>query len=289
MSTMQKIFVGDVQGCASEFEELIARAESRFGRDFELWSVGDLVNRGPRNLRALEVMRELVEDGRGRVVLGNHELSLLRIWLGVLEPRPQDSAVEVLESAEADDWMKWLCTRPVVETGDLEGSRFVMVHASAHPDWGLEETLEHAARVEARLAVADIDALQTFLDADVARDDAELERDRDVLGRFTRCRSIDDSGRWSSANPERSEDAWHHRWAQEHHDYGVVYGHWAIQGLHVEDALRGLDTGCVHHGRGRDGFLTAWVPEAIRESNDPFAAPDDRLWQIPAHRRYYEG
>ncbi|HEX5635437.1 MAG TPA: hypothetical protein VFX50_19475, partial [Gemmatimonadales bacterium] len=74
-------------------------------------------------------------------------------------------------------------------------------------------------------------------------------------------------------------------WARAGHDYGVVYGHWALQGLHVAPRLRGLDTGCVHHGRDRDGFLTAWLPDP--RARDPFEVPDERFWHVRAHRPYY--
>ena len=69
----------------------------------------------------------------------------------------------------------------------------------------------------------------------------------------------------------------------------IVFGHWAALGLRVEKRVLGLDTGCVHHGRGRDGFLTAWLPESLPRAGDarPFDVPDDRFWQIPAKRRYY--
>ena len=46
---MQRIFVGDVQGCSAEFVELVNRATDAFGDEFALWIVGDLVNRGPDN------------------------------------------------------------------------------------------------------------------------------------------------------------------------------------------------------------------------------------------------
>ena len=75
-------------------------------------------------------------------------------------------------------------------------------------------------------------------------------------------------------------------WSRRAPNYGVVYGHWALQGLHVARGLRGLDTGCVHHGRGRDGMLTAWLPPD--ESETPFELPDDHFWQIPARRVYYD-
>ena len=74
---MQRIFVGDIQGCADELEEILARARREFGRDYELWSVGDVVNRGPKSHPALARVREHVEAGRGQLVLGNHEQSSL--------------------------------------------------------------------------------------------------------------------------------------------------------------------------------------------------------------------
>ena len=96
------------------------------------------------------------------------------------------------------------------------------------------------------------------------------------------------AGAWSSEPPELLGEAyrpWHEAWAARGHGYGVVYGHWALQGLHVAPWLRGLDTGCVHHGRGRRGVLTAWLPDPTAET--PFAAPDENLWEIPARRSYY--
>ena len=62
---MQHVFVGDVQGCGLELEQLLSRVRSEFGEDFELWTVGDLVNRGPFNLHALSQVRKLIESGRG--------------------------------------------------------------------------------------------------------------------------------------------------------------------------------------------------------------------------------
>ena len=95
-------------------------------------------------------------------------------------------------------------------------------------------------------------------------------------------------GAWSPEPPELAPPgyrAWHEVWRERAHPYGVVYGHWALQGLHVAPGLRGLDTGCVHHGRGRDGFLTAWLPDP--NAAQPFDVPDERIWQVPARRPYY--
>ena len=148
---MQPIFVGDVQGCDEEFAELLARAEAQFGSEFELWSVGDLINRGPENRAPLARVRELEERGRARVVLGNHEISLLRCWLGLRELSEFDSFQDVLDAPDADEWMEWIRTRPFVCTGQLGRQPFAMVHASVEPSWSLAEVERAGRQVEERM------------------------------------------------------------------------------------------------------------------------------------------
>lgn len=278
---MQPIFVGDVQGCAVELVEILGRARARFGERFELYFVGDLVNRGPESLRVLEIVHALVEKGRARTVLGNHDLGLLLAALGVRSLRaPLDTMVEVLDSPEASYWIEWLRRRPLVEDGFLGERPFALVHAAVHPDWTLAELRGRARAVEARLADPNLKAVMKFLGAE--RDE---EPERDDLERMIHCRSVLGGGRWSREEPQRKEEAWHAVWLRRAHRYGVVYGHWAMQGLHVGPGLRGLDTGCVHHGRGRAGYLTAWLPDLRRK--DPFSLPDDDFWQVQARRKYY--
>jgi bis(5'-nucleosyl)-tetraphosphatase (symmetrical) len=279
---VQLIFVGDVQGCADELDELLARARSAFGDRFELWVVGDLVNRGPDNVRPLERVRALVEAGRGAYVLGNHEVALLRVALGLRPLSPRDSFEDLLGRPDAAEWIDWLRRRPLVAAGRLGSQRFAMVHAAAHPDWSLDELCARARRVEARLGARDPGEAERLLAADRSRDP-----DRDLLGRLTSCRSVGPGDAWSTEPPGdvAGEVAWHARWSERGHRFGMVYGHWSLQGLHVAPWLRGLDTGCVHHGRGRAGMLTAWLPDPDDET--PFDLPDDRFWQVPARRTYY--
>ncbi|MCP5043786.1 MAG: hypothetical protein GY944_22385 [bacterium] len=287
---MQKIFVGDVQGCGDEFQQLVERAERTFGGDYELWCVGDLINRGPKNLLPLRLMRELVDDGRGVFILGNHELGLLRVWLGIWELEPKNTYSEVLGSDECEMWIDWLRRQPLARCGVIGNSRFAMVHAAAHPEWTVDDIESSARRIEARLVSDDVVDLQALLGEDDTSADAALLQDRDVLGRLTRCRSVDANGVWSSAPPRKPTRPWHQAWSERPHDYGMIYGHWSQQGLHVAPGLRGLDTGCVHHGRGREGFLTAWLPRDEDQgvfAEDQFAVPDDRFWRIDARRSYY--
>jgi bis(5'-nucleosyl)-tetraphosphatase (symmetrical) len=278
---MRRIFAGDVQGCADELDELVARATRAFGRDYELWLVGDLVNRGPASRRVLERVRGLADAGRARVVLGNHEIALLRTAWGQRALAPDDTFQDLLAARDADTWLDWIRSWPLVESGELGEQRFAMVHAAVAPEWGLDALAARARAVERRLARSRRSAAE-LLAAD-PRDD----EDADALARVTRCRAVDARGRWSSDPPEHDTDAWHRRWAERGHDYAVVYGHWAMQGLHVASMLRGLDSGCVYHGAGRDGFLSAWLPAP--DDPAPFGVPDERFWRIPARARYWRG
>ena len=186
---------------------------------------------------------------------------------------------DLLARPDIEDWVEWIRRRPLVETGELSGRPFAMVNAAVPPDWALETLVRRAREVEARLGHPDRAVAKRLLASDPERDVA-----LDALLLITNCRSIGPDGRWSSGEPVPPAVPWHTAWCLRAHSYGVIYGHWALQGLHVAPGLRGLDTGCVHHGRDHEGFLTAWLPKLTRD--DPFALPDREFWQVRAHRRY---
>ena len=73
---MNRIFtIGDVHGCASELEDLLAAIAP--GADDQLIFLGDLINKGPDSAGVLERVRSLPN---ARFIIGNHELRLLRYY-----------------------------------------------------------------------------------------------------------------------------------------------------------------------------------------------------------------
>jgi predicted phosphodiesterase len=68
----RNIAIGDVHGCASEFEELLIALELKPAD--RVIQVGDLINRGPDSHDVIELAREYQVEA----ILGNHELRLLR-------------------------------------------------------------------------------------------------------------------------------------------------------------------------------------------------------------------
>ncbi len=305
----QRVFVGDVQGCADELDALVERAHADFAGDFELLLTGDLVNRGPASFRVLQRVRALQDAGRARTVLGNHDLWLATVGYGLAAPSRGDTLGDVLERPDAAEWLDWLRRQPLLVAGDLGDARFALVHASLAPDWTLARASQLAAQLSARLADPNRAASRAFLAAAHAARQARKRADAgrspqaepsgepepfggeesallDALGRFITARAATPGG-WSERLPGEVPvgEPWHAAWSRFGHDYGVVYGHWALQRLHVAERLRGLDTGCVHHGRGGDGYLTAWLPDA--SARDPFAVPDARFWHERARRAYW--
>lgn len=77
--------IGDVHGCADELEALLAQlgyeiaagtGEYRHPSRQAVF-VGDLIDRGPGQLRVLQVVKAMVDRGSAHVVMGNHEFNAL--------------------------------------------------------------------------------------------------------------------------------------------------------------------------------------------------------------------
>ncbi|MCZ7589497.1 MAG: metallophosphoesterase [Gaiella sp.] len=79
--------MGDVHGCRDVLVELLRdaglvdRDERWQGGDARLWLVGDLTDRGPDGIGAIDLVRRLQDESGGAVgcLLGNHEVLLLSV------------------------------------------------------------------------------------------------------------------------------------------------------------------------------------------------------------------
>jgi serine/threonine protein phosphatase 1 len=74
----QRVYaIGDVHGCADELDQLLRKIaadhQERGPAKQTVVLLGDLVNRGPDAARAIQLARDLVASGVGRLVMGNHE------------------------------------------------------------------------------------------------------------------------------------------------------------------------------------------------------------------------
>jgi bis(5'-nucleosyl)-tetraphosphatase (symmetrical) len=240
--------IGDVHGCFETLKRLLRRIAFDRRQD-RLWFVGDLVNRGPRSLA---VLRWAVEQGdRIVVVLGNHDLHLLALAAGLSETKRRDTLEEVLEATDRDDLLLWLRHRPLVHR---EGE-VLLVHAGLFPGWSLAEAERLAREVEERLRSDKAAKLLAAIDQKTAERWSEYlkgnDRARAALAGFARLRTLDGEGRMCAdfSGPPREAPKGCRPWfaIPERKSAGarILFGHWAALGLHVEDGVAALDTGCA--------------------------------------------
>jgi hypothetical protein len=118
------IAVGDIHGCAGEFEELLGKlALTRADR---LVLLGDLVNRGPDSARVIALARRHAH----RSLLGNHELRLLNYRRTGDPTHLKKSDYETLEQLSAKDW-EYLAQMPLMLS--VPDCNTVLVHGGFMP------------------------------------------------------------------------------------------------------------------------------------------------------------
>jgi hypothetical protein len=121
----RRLFVGDLHGCLSELDALLARFAFRPGID-RLFSVGDVVGKGPDVPGTLARLRDL----KAAAVLGNHDVALLAAArASVTGARPKHKDYLDALGTGKEEWLAWIGSWPYwLDLGDI-----LMVHAGLQP------------------------------------------------------------------------------------------------------------------------------------------------------------
>jgi bis(5'-nucleosyl)-tetraphosphatase (symmetrical) len=250
---MATYVVGDIQGCFDALRRLLDSVSFDPQVD-HLWSVGDLVNRGPDNLSTLRFFRDL--GSHAKVVLGNHDLHLLAVEAGAREPGRKDTLTDVLQAPDADELLDWLRRQPLMHR---EGP-YVLSHAGIPHIWDSQEALVRADEVAARLCQPDYrEFLHHMYGNEPDRWSPQLkgwDRLRVIVNYFTRMRFISSNGALDFDAKEGTDSAptgmrpWFEFPRAEADRYTVfLFGHWAaLYGKTGKPRFIGLDTGCVWGG-----------------------------------------
>lgn len=246
---MSQYVIGDIQGCYDEFVDLLHLIDFNPGKDTVILA-GDVVNRGPKSLETLKLIKK--HESSMRMVLGNHDLSLLHIWYAKGKVKKHDTIQDVINSPEAPVLMDWLRKRPMMIVED----KTVVVHAGLWPEWRFVDAFRLSLEAENVLAGKDPRKFLENMYGNIPDrwnpDEKGDDRIRFILNVMSRMRCLNKGElrldyeynktlegvpkglvpwfRW----PER-------KWA----DYQVVFGHWSALGLHEENGTVCLDTGAV--------------------------------------------
>ena len=134
--------VGDVHGCFETLKLLLDEVRFEPGRD-RLFSVGDLIDRGPHSLKAMEW---LVEERFTATTMGNHENGLAAFLMGrsqaVYEPWWHTVAGHEQDRSR---WAQALWELPLAVTVETGHGDVGIIHAGpVYRDWGRTvEDLDH--------------------------------------------------------------------------------------------------------------------------------------------------
>jgi len=240
--------IGDVQGCNDALQRLVEQIRFDPGCD-RLWFVGDLVNRGPDSLKVLRYIKSLGDSAV--VVLGNHDLFLLAVAEGIAKPGPQDTLQAILAAPDRDELLGWVRRQHLLYR-ELE---FVLVHAGLLPQWSISEAATLAREVETELQSPYykhvLRALYPSKHLQWSSNLTGPTRLATIIKVFTRLRACSASGIMESSytGPPAHIPAGFLPWFRvpnrKHDNTTIVCGHWASLGLHCEENLLAIDSGCV--------------------------------------------
>ena len=138
--------VGDVHGDAAAFR--YAAATERF-----VVQLGDLTDYGPDNAGVLRIMFQLIDEGRGLFLLGNHDLKLARFLAG--HPVRNEAGLGKTLAQLDDDLRERVVAEVAAAPAWLQRDGTVFVHGGFHtamlegvspPDHGLDRARGVMAR-----------------------------------------------------------------------------------------------------------------------------------------------
>lgn len=244
--------IGDIQGCYDSLLKLLEHCAFDPTHD-KLWLVGDLVNRGPKSLETLRLIKSL--GPAALTVLGNHDLYLLMIAEGGAKFRGKDDTLQaILDAPDCAELLNWLRHQPLCHT---EGE-FCLVHAGLLPQWTAERARELAREVEAALQGPDYGQfIRNLWGSEPAGWSDQLTgwpRLRVIVNAMTRMRfcTVDGIMEFKAKGTLAKAPSGHIPWfdlpGRKSADSVLVTGHWSALGLKITLNLLALDSGCLWGG-----------------------------------------
>jgi len=252
---MSTYLIGDIQGCYESLQRLLEKIAFDPAKD-QLWSCGDLVNRGCQSLEVLRLLRSMGDSVS--VTLGNHDLHLLAYNYRLPGSGARNEEFDaVLAAPDRDDIMEWLCAHPLAIFS--EKHQMLRVHAGVIPQWTWQDAVSAGNEIT---AVLQSDQREKFLSKMYGNKPKLWRDERTGWGRLrlisnilTRLRFCDEMGRgnFRVSGPPGCEPDGYRAWYKHKHrktrDIYMAFGHWAAMGLRIKKRFIALDSGCVWGGK----------------------------------------
>ena len=248
--------IGDIQGCYEPLVKLLDKVNFDPAVD-KLWSVGDLVNRGPQSLETLRFLKSL--GPAFFTVLGNHDLHFMALATGAFSGGKKRTLKPLLTAPDCAELCEWLRYFPLLHhqtvTTESGPQDFLMMHAGLAPSWTINQALSYANEVADTLQSENyIDFLEAMYgdEPDLWNESLEgMTRLRVITNYFTRLRFCNAEGRLDLAVKTGlgSTPSGYKPWYEFQtlaNNVNILFGHWAaLEGITNTPNIYALDTGCV--------------------------------------------
>ena len=242
---MSTYVVGDIQGCLQPLKCLLKQVNFDPSADV-LWSVGDIVNRGPKCLKTLRFLYRMRNSLQ--MVLGNHDLHLLAVAAGVRPPSKSDTLNKILAAPDREELLNWLLHRPLIH----HEHGYTMVHAGIPPQWSIKKAKKRAREVEEVLrsehCLAFFQQMYGNEPTQLALELTGMDRWRVITNYFTRLRFCAADGSMELITKTDIAPPGYAPWFEfpRQEASRILFGHWAaIEGKTSSKQFVALDTGCV--------------------------------------------
>lgn len=248
--------IGDLQGCFSAFNRLLDLLDFDETQD-KIWLAGDIVARGEDSLSTLRMVKHLSDLGALTTILGNHDITLIAVWRGIMPPKSKDKTLPIFLAHDCDELLNWLRRQPLLVFPD---DKTVLVHAGIPPNWSIANACKYAKELQQALSgdLADLDDLLPKLynkKIDKWSDDLRgAKRLRLIANYFTRMRLCNKDGTLEFSFKQGLLDEmpkgfrpWF-MWDRVR-QRRVLFGHWAALKAQISSQqVCALDGGCVWGG-----------------------------------------
>lgn len=246
MHTDKIYAIGDIHGCYDTLVELFDLLDPEIPIIF----LGDIVNRGPKSLETIRFVKSLGD--RARLILGNHEMSLLATAADHGKQHRLDTMQCILDEPDAKEIINWLRKQYLL----LQWNEYTFVHGAINPAWTLEKAKALAEEVQTHLRNK---GWKKYLKEMYGKDqwDDNLTnpaRMRAILNGFTRIRMVDENGIPEFKMKEGIDKIppgfmpWFEVPCRKTQNDTIVFGHWSTLGLVQQPNVICLDTGCLWGG-----------------------------------------
>lgn len=244
---MATYLIGDVQGCYLTLKKLLGTIAFDGAHDSIIF-LGDLINRGPRSLETLRLVKS---NPSMNMVLGNHEIFAISIGMKAIKnPRPH-TLDEVFKAPDAMELIDWLRSRPLM----IRKGSDIFVHAGILPAVSIFEAEQKAEELTqiiggekaAKFLKRYYENTPKILEPDM-RPKKSLRLALSYLTLIRMCvgKGVMDNYNGSPKKAQKNLTPW---FMLRDDPESVYFGHWAALGVYQHKNYYCLDSGCVWNGK----------------------------------------